>query len=369
MEGIPLVDLKPQFQELNKEILGAIQVLLGNTDFILGQDVERFESEFADFVGVDFAVGVASGTDALMLMLKGCGVEPGDEVILPANTFVATAYAVSHCGARPVLADVAQADFNLDVNKVSSVLTDKTKAILPVHLYGRVADMAGLKEISESNGVPILEDACQAHGATYLGECAGALGRAAAFSFFPGKNLGGCGDGGMITTNDEAPAQKIRMLRNYGQSKKYRHDFVGYNSRLDTIQAAILRVKLPYLDAWNQRRRELADLYRRSLAEVPVTLPSVPEEGKHVYHLFVVRTGDRDALLRYLQERGIGAGIHYPVPIHLHSAYEHLGYRVGDFPVSEKLCAEILSLPVYPEMSDDQVLAVVAAIKDFFRER
>jgi len=366
MDHIPLVDLKAQVQTLRNEIAETVLRNVDSADYILGLEVAEFEAEFARYVETKHAIGVASGTDALVLMLRACGVGPGYEVILPANTFVATAFAVSHCGARPVPVDVSEADFNVDADKAAAVVTRNTRAILPVHLFGLPADMDQVRSVADNAGAVLLEDACQAHGASYRGTRAGGLAAAAAFSFYPAKNLGACGDGGMVTTNDDELAASVQMLRNYGQPKKYHHDLLGYNSRLDTLQAAILRVKLRRLDEWNDRRRSIADLYREVLADVPVQLPVEPAGRHHVYHLFVIRTERRDELLAHLNALGIGAGIHYPVPVHLHAAYRDLGYGPGDFPVSERLCGEILSLPIYPEMTDDQVVRVTDAVKAFW---
>ncbi|MCA1959199.1 MAG: DegT/DnrJ/EryC1/StrS family aminotransferase [Desulfomonile sp.] len=369
MHDIPLVDLKAQVRAIRKEIAEAVLRSLESADYILGREVTEFETEFARYVGTKHAVGVASGTDALVLMLRACGIGPGHEVILPANTFVATAFAVSHCGARPVPVDVSEADFNIDLDRAAAAVTKATRAILPVHLFGLPADMDRLRSVANDTRLVLLEDACQAHGASYQGTRVGGLAAAAAFSFYPAKNLGACGDGGMVTTNDDEFAASVQMLRNYGQPKKYHHDLLGYNSRLDTLQAAILRVKLRRLDEWNARRRSIADLYRRLLADAPVKLPVEPAGRRHVYHLFVIRTERRDELLAHLNALGIGAGIHYPVPIHLHAAYRELGYRPGDFPVSERLCREILSLPIYPEMTEEQVAGVAEAVKDYFANR
>lgn len=365
---IPLVDLRRQYDNLKLEIADAMENVLVCSDFILGKDVSLFESEFADFIEVKHAVGVASGTDALILALKACGVGPSDEVIVPANTFIATAYAVTASGARPVLVDVREFDYNLDPNKLAAVRTEKTKAILPVHLYGCAADMDAIKGFAEKYGLLVIEDACQAHGACYRQDKVGGMAKAGAFSFYPGKNLGAYGDGGIVTTNDEDLAQKIRMTRNYGQSKKYHHDLIGLNSRLDSLQAAVLRVKLKYLKDWNTKRRQLAKMYIEALEPLPVSLPCAPDSGfGHVYHLFVIRTERRDDLLSFLNTKGIGAGIHYPAPVHLHRAYDNLGYKIGDFPVAERLCKEVLSLPIFPEMTFDELYQVTEAIKQFFK--
>lgn len=367
MNKIPLVDLNLQYGEIKEEIDRALRRVLERTDFILGEDVRRFEEEFALFVEADHAVGVASGTDALKLILKALQIGPGDEIIMPCNTFAATAYATSEVGAKPVLVDIDEKTYNLRIDHVADRITAGTKAIMPVHLYGRPVDMDDLLAVTKLQGVPVVEDACQAHGAVNRGKKVGSIGAAAAFSFYPGKNLGAYGDGGMVTTNKESIARSVRMLRNYGQSKKYHHDMLGYNSRLDTLQAAVLRVKLGHLEEWNRRRGEIADRYRDALGESPVLLPDEPEDSIHVYHLFVIRTEKRDELLVYLNENGIGAGIHYPVPIHMHPAYRFLNYRKGDFPVAERVCGEILSLPLYPEMTDDQARAVAEHVKKFFR--
>jgi len=369
MVQIPLVDLRAQFGQLRAEIEESILSVIETSDFILGQAVSFLEEEFARYVGTRFAVGVSSGTDALVLLLKACRIGPGDEVIVPACTFVATAFAVSLVGAKPVFSDISEHDSNVDVSKIPDAISERTKAILPVHLYGRMADMEGLQRIADRSGLLLIEDACQAHGASNNAKKAGCYGTGAAFSFYPGKNLGAFGDGGMVTTSDEAIAEAVRMLRNYGQKRKYHHELLGHNCRLDTIQAAILRVKLKKLDNWNDRRRRLADLYREYLSDLPVTLPHDAPDGSHVYHLFVIRVAQRDALLGYLNSQGIGAGVHYPVPTHLHPPYREMGYREGLFPVAERLCSEVLSLPIYPEMSDDAVGKVCELVRRFYREQ
>lgn len=367
MKQIPLVDLRRQYDRIKLEISVAMENVLTNSDFILGKDVDLFESEFADFVGVKHAVGVASGTDALVLALKACGIGPSDEILVPANTFIATAYAVSACGARPVLVDVRETDYNLDPDKLIGACTQRTRAILPVHLYGCTADMNAIREFAEKFGLLVIEDACQAHGARYGQELAGGMTKAGAFSFYPGKNLGAYGDGGGVTTNDDNIAKSVRMMRNYGQSKKYHHDIIGLNSRLDSLQAAVLRIKLKYLEEWNANRCQLARMYSEALEGLPITLPCAPaSQFGHVYHLFVIRTERRNDLLSFLNTKGIGAGIHYPVPVHLHHAYESLGYKIGDFPVSERLSEEVLSLPIFPEMTHDELFHVVEMVKQFF---
>lgn len=367
MADIPLVDLKVQYCGIKAEVDAAIQRVLERTDFILGDDVSRFEEEFAQFIGVPHAIGVASGTDALKMIFSVLGVGPGDEVVMPCNTFIATAYAASDAGATPVLVDIHEDDFNLRVEQVADRITERTKAIVPVHLYGRPADMDGLRDVAAAKRIPIVEDACQAHGAVYRGRRVGGIGDAAAFSFYPGKNLGAYGDGGIVTTSDETIARGVAMQRNYGQSRKYNHDTMGFNSRLDTIQAAVLRVKLQYLEEWNLSRRRIAGLYREALSGMPVVPPADPKDSTHVYHLFVIRTERRDELLSFLHRRGVAAGIHYPIPIHLQRAYSALGYRAGNFPVAERLAKEILSLPLYPEMTESDVCRVAETVADFFR--
>lgn len=366
MNEIPLVNLRRQYDLLKPEIKDAMERVFMTSDFILGEDVTFFESEFADFIGVKYAIGVASGTDALILALKACGVGSFDEVIVPAFTFIATAYAVSSCGARPVLVDVRETDFNMDPEKLADACTPKTKAIIPVHLYGCAAQMDSIRAFANKRNLLVIEDACQAHGARYGQEPAGGMSEAGAFSFYPGKNLGCFGDGGIVTTNDDNLAKKIRTMRNYGQSKKYHHDLVGFNSRLDSLQAAVLRVKLKYLKDWNLNRRKLVDVYHEALKEVAIGLPCAPcFNPGHVYHLFVIRTKWRDDLLNFLLANGIGAAIHYPVPIHLHKAYDSLGYKAGDFPMAELLSRQVLSLPIFPEMFHDEILRVVEAVRQF----
>jgi len=366
MSYIPLVDLKAQYKNLEPEISRAINRCLASSDFILGQDLAHFETEFAQFIGVNYAIGVASGTDALTLALLACGVRAGDEVVVPANTFIATAFAVSHVGAKPVFVDVSENDFNIDTSKLPLLITKKTKAIIPVHLYGRMVEMNAIEDLARNYDIAIIEDACQAHGAQCKDKKAGSIGHAGAFSFYPGKNLGAYGDGGIVVTNNKNIAESIQMLRNYGQKVKYKHELFGYNSRLDNLQAAILRVKLRRLDDWNERRQEIARLYNELLAETPLVLPNICSDLSHVYHLYVIRAKERDKLLKHLNDQGIGASIHYPVPVHLQKPYRDLGYREGLCPVSERLCSEVISLPIYPEMTDTQVRRIADAVCSFY---
>lgn len=363
MNTIPLVDLSLQHKRLRDEIAGAVQGALDRGDFILGQDVSRFEEEFAEYCGVKYAVGVDNGLSALELSLRAFGIGPGHEVILPAHTFTATAAAISFTGATPVFVDVNPETWTIDVHKIEEAITPRTKAILPVHLYGLPADMNVVLGIAEKYNLIVVEDACQAHGAMYKGQRVGGLGNAAGFSFYPTKNLGACGDAGIVTTNDSNVAEKIRTLRNCGQRVKNVHEDHPFNHRLDNLQAAILRVKLKYLDEWIASRRRLAALYNTlfddALVEKPVELPGY----QHVYHLYVIRTQNRDSLQTLLKERGIGTAIHYPMPVHLQPYYLKNGTPQFSCPVAEKLVGEILSLPMYPELTEDQVSAVVSEIK------
>ncbi len=362
---VPFVDLAAQYAAIEDQVGEAMAGVLRRTNFILGQDVDLFEKEFAAFCEAEYAIGVDSGTSALELILRAYDIGSGDEVITVANTFIATTLAISYVGATPVLVDIDPRTCNIDVSKIEDSITPRTKAIMPVHLYGRPADMEPIMEIARRYNLVVVEDACQAHGARYKGKRAGSLGYAAAFSFYPGKNLGAYGDGGAVVTNDSRVVETIRMLRNYGQREKYHHLIRGFNRRLDTLQAAILRVKLKYLDQANAARRQHAKEYNRLLADYPVKLPTESAYTESIYHLYVIRVQDRDALAAYLRDRGVATGIHYPVPIHLHQAYEDLGYKKGDFPVSESYAEQILSLPMYPELTSEMVRYVVDALKDF----
>jgi dTDP-4-amino-4,6-dideoxygalactose transaminase len=362
---IPLVDLKLQYAAHADEINRAVQAVMERGDFILGSDVRAFEEEFAAFCQAKYAVGLATGTDALHLGLLACGVGPGDEVITAANSFVASASAISFTGATPVFADIDPRTYTLDPQSVEQAITERTKAILPVHLYGQPADMEAILALARSYGLKVVEDACQAHGAETQGRRVGSLGDVAAFSFYPGKNLGAYGDGGAATTNDPDIAERLTMLRNYGQRVKYQHDFLAFNSRLDTIQAAVLRVKLRYMEAWNAQRRQAAAHYSCLLHDQQIPTPFVTPGNTSVFHLYVIRSQQRDELVRFLNAQGIGAGIHYPIPIPFQRAYCTLGYRPGDFPNAEAACREVLSLPLYPEITPAQIEQVGAAIADF----
>lgn len=366
--NVPLIDLTLQHRNLREEINAAIQGVLDRADFILGQDVHKLEEEFGAYCGSRFAVGVDSGLSALELSLRALGVGPGDEVIVPAHTFTATAAAVTFTGARPVFVDVDPVTWTIDPRRIEDAITPRTRAILPVHLYGLPADMHMILGIAEKYELLVVEDACQAHGAKYKGQRCGSMGNAAGFSFYPTKNLGGCGDGGMVTTNNEEAADTILALRNCGQRLKNVHELAPFNHRLDNLQAAILRVKLHYLDQWIEARHRIATLYRELLVGSDVRLPAEPPGYQHVYHLFVIRSQHRDALQAYLKERGIGTALHYPAPVHLQPFYSNGQDRRGEFPVAEQLCKEILSLPMYPEMTDEQVNYVAEGIRNFAAE-
>jgi dTDP-4-amino-4,6-dideoxygalactose transaminase len=361
----PFVDLARQREAIAAEIDEAIARVLNATDFIIGQDVDLFEAEFAAFCEAKYAVGVDSGTSALELALRAYDIGPGDEVITAVNTFIATAFAISYTGATPVLVNVEPETYTMDVAGLERVLTPRTRAIIPVHLYGHPADMDPILEIAQRHKLIVIEDACQAHGARYKDRRVGSLGHAAAFSFYPTKNLGAYGDGGMVVTNDKQLAESIQMLRNYGQSEKYHHVLRGYNRRLDTLQAAVLRVKLKYLDRWNAARRQHARLYNNLLASSSVALPTEADYAEPVYHLYVVRLEDREKLQAHLRSKGISTGIHYPIPIHLQPAYQSLDYQQGDFPIAELYAGQILSLPLYPELSKEAVEYVAEAICDY----
>ena len=363
MMKVPFVDLKTEYQLLKEEIDAAVAGVLGRADFVLGRAVSDLEGAFAGYCEAADAVGVDSGFTALELILRAYGIGPGDEVITAANTFIATALAIWTCGARPVLVDVEPDSCNMDPAQLEAAITPATRAIIPVHLYGHPADMDPILTLARRHNLRVIEDACQAHGARYKGRRTGGLGDAAAFSFYPSKNLGAYGDGGMVVTNDPALAEQIRLLRNLGQQAKYQHQIKGYNHRLDTLQAAILQAKLPHLDGWNAARRQAAALYDHLLADVAT--PSIADWAEPVYHLYVIRTSNRDALQAHLTAAGIATGIHYPIPIHRQPAFHGLGYRQGDFPFAGQLAGELLSLPMYPQLGSEAIACVAESIKDF----
>ena len=359
---IQFVDLLRQYHDLKPEIDAAMLCAVGRGDFILGEDTREFEKEFAAFNDVPHCIGVGDGTDALHLSLLALGIGPGDEVIVPAHTFIASVLAISGTGARPVLVDCDADFYTMDPRAVERALTPRTKALLPVHLYGHPADMDPLLEIAKDRNLSVVEDTAQGHGATYKGRLCGTMGDVGCFSFYPGKNLGAYGDGGAVVTRNGGLADKISLLRNYGQKVKYVHTMKGFNSRLDTVQAAILRVKLRHLAKWNDQRRSAAASYGRMLAGAKLAVPKVAPYANPVWHLYVIQTDDRPALQRALDAANIAHGIHYPIPIHLQEAYMDLGYAEGAFPVTEALAARILSLPMFPELRPAEIESVVRAI-------
>jgi dTDP-4-amino-4,6-dideoxygalactose transaminase len=363
-DRIPFVDLKAQYDSLAEEVNQAVLGVMSSTAYILGNEVSLFEQAFADYCETQHAVGVDSGLSALTLALRAFGIGAGDEVITAANTFIATTLAISATGATPVLVDHDPDTYTIDVNLIEAAITPRTKAIMPVHLYGQPADMDPIMAIAEQHNLVVIEDSAQAHGARYKGRRAGSLGHAAAFSFYPAKNLGAYGDGGIVTTNDATVAERIRMLRNYGQRQKYDHVLKGANHRLDTLQAAVLRVKLPYLDQWNAARRAHADLYTELLANSSVITPTVADYAEPVWHLYVIRDTDRGELSKHLKSHNIDSGIHYPIPIHFQEAYDDLPYATGSFPLAEQYAGQILSLPMYAELTDPMIERVAAAIME-----
>ncbi len=364
---IPLVDLKAQYLSIKPDIDAAIQRVIDNTTFIMGPEVAAFEEAFADYCGTRYAVGVSSGTGALFLALLAHGIGPGDEVITTPFTFFATGEAISQVGARPVFVDIDPVTYNIDPQLIEQAITPYTKAIMPVHLYGQPADMDPILEIAERYGLVVIEDAAQAHGSRYRGRRAGSLGHSACFSFYPSKNLGCYGDGGAVVTDDPKIAEAVAKLRNHGRTTKYEHDELGYGHRLDGIQAAILRAKLPYLDQWNAQRRERAARYTALLADLPVTPPEHLPYTEPVYHCYTIRLDDgldRDRVVTHLKERGIGVGVHYPIPLHLQPAYRFLELEPGAFPVSERMAQQVLSLPIYAELTDEQQDYVVDVLRE-----
>ncbi|HEX8889936.1 MAG TPA: DegT/DnrJ/EryC1/StrS family aminotransferase [Pyrinomonadaceae bacterium] len=362
---VPFVDLRAQYLSIKAEIDEAIARVLDNTSFVMGREVEAFEAAFAEYVGARFCMGVNSGTAAIQLAVMACGIGAGDEVIVPANTFFATAEAVSTAGATPVFVDADPVSYNIDVNRIEAAITPRTRAIMPVHLYGQAADLDAISEIAERHNLLVIEDAAQAHGSYYKGARVGGLGAAGCFSFYPGKNLGAYGEGGAVTTNDEAIARRVRLLRDHGSARKYHHEIIGYNFRLEGIQGAVLGVKLKHLEEWNELRREHAARYGELLQESSLILPQEMPYSGHIYHLYVVQSERRDALQKALSEAGVQTGIHYPIPVHLQPAYASLGHQPGDFPEAERQAERVLSLPMYPELTDEQLAQVANAIWKF----
>jgi dTDP-4-amino-4,6-dideoxygalactose transaminase len=371
---IPILDLSVQHRQIAEEVGAAVANVLGSQQFILGPEVRELERELAPYCDCTEAVGCASGSDALLLALMACGVGPGDEVITTPFSFFATVASIVRLGAKAVFVDIDAASFNLDTSRVGNAVTERTKAILPVHLFGQCAQMDPINSVAGDRGLSVIEDAAQAIGAEYHGKRAGSLGAIACFSFYPSKNLGGAGDGGLLTTNDPEIAETLRSLRAHGAKKKYYHDVVGINSRLDSLQAAILRVKLRYLDRWTQARRANAQRYHELFenaglaASGAIRLPSENESSLHVYNQFVIRARDRDRLREWLSERGVGSEIYYPLPLHLQACFKDLGHKGGDFPESERAAKEALAIPVYPELDPKAQIYIVETIASFYRQ-
>jgi dTDP-4-amino-4,6-dideoxygalactose transaminase len=368
--NVPLLDLKAQYRTIRRDILASLEAVCEEQGFVLGPRVQELEQALASYVGCPHAVGVASGSDALLLSLMALGVGPGDEVITVPFTFFATAGAISRAGAKPVFVDIRQDTFNIDPIQIEQAITPRTKSIIPVHLFGQCADMQTIGRIAASRGLSVIEDACQAIGASQEGKRAGVLGDTGCFSFFPSKNLGGFGDGGLVTSRDQALHDRLAMLRVHGSRVRYVHELVGINSRLDALQAAVLRVKLNHLDAWTEGRRRNAARYAQLLGDAQlrehITLPITAAGNYHVFNQFTIRARRRDELRSYLKDKGIGTEVYYPVPLHLQTCYGDLGYHKGSFPISERAAEEVLSLPIYPELTDDQLTYVAATIRDFY---
>jgi dTDP-4-amino-4,6-dideoxygalactose transaminase len=365
---IPFLDLKSNYLSVKDEVMKEIQDVLENTGYILGPKVAAFEKAFAEAHGVPFCTGVSSGTDANHLALWALGIGHGDEVILPANTFIATAWGATLCGATPVFADCEAGTYNLSAEAVEAAITPKTKAIVAVHLYGQPADMDALQAVADKHGIPLVEDAAQAHLAEYKGKRIGGIGKITSFSFYPGKNLGAYGEGGAVTTHDANLAEKVKLYREHGSSQKYYHQTYGHNYRMEAIQGAVLGVKMKYIQQWTDQRRAVAQQYKNLLNEVPhITLPLEASYAKHVYHLFVIQAEERDKLSQHLNENGVSTGLHYPLPLHMQECFRHLGYQEGQFPESEKIASKGLSLPMFPEMTTEQIEYVVSQVKSFYK--
>jgi dTDP-4-amino-4,6-dideoxygalactose transaminase len=366
---VPFVDLRAQYLSIKDEIDAAVLDLLGSTAFVLGPDVAAFEARFAPYTGCSHAVGVNSGTSALHLALLAAGVGPGDEVITTPFTFIASTSAIDYCGATPVFVDIDPATFTIDPALIEAAITPRTKAILPIHLYGQPADMDPIMAIAAGHGLVVVEDAAQAHGAEYKGRRVGSIGHLGCFSFYPGKNLGAYGEGGAVTTNDDALAHRVRTLRDWGAEQRYHHDLKGFNYRLEGVQGAVLRVKMGYIEAWTEARRVAAARYDEALRPLGVATPHAAADRRHVYHLYAIRDSRRDALQAFLAERGVATGIHYPIPVHLQGAFRELGHQRGDFPLSEAAADETLSLPMFPELTADQQAIVVDALGAWMDDR
>lgn len=369
MINIPFASLKAMHSEIKNEILRKMEEVFDSNNFILGKEILEFEQEFATYCGMKHCIGCGNGLDALYLILRACDIGAGDEVIVPSNTYIATAMAVSYTGATPVFAEPELDNYNIDPERIERCVTRKTKAIMPVHLYGCAADMDPIIKIAQKFDLKIVEDCAQAHGALYKGKKVGGFSCAAGFSFYPGKNLGALGDAGAVVTDDEELALKIRALGNYGSLEKYRHIYLGNNSRMDEIQAAALRIKLKYLDIWNADRMETATFYLQNIKNEKIILPKIPTYGNHVFHVFVIRTLERDKLMCYLREKGIGTNIHYPIPIHLQEAYRMLEFEKADFPIAENLSKTVLSIPMFYGMKDNEKQYVVNCLNEYRSSR
>ncbi len=366
--NVPFVDLKAQYRSIKAEMDAAIQEVIDNTAFIGGFAMKRFNEDYATYIGVKHCIGVGNGTDAIVLLLKALKIGPGDEVIAPAFTFVATTEAITATGARVVLVDVHPDHYNIDPALIEAKITPKTKAIVAVHLYGQMADMNPILAIAKKHNLKVIEDSAQAHGALYDGKKAGNFGNGATYSFYPGKNLGAYGDAGAIVSNEDDAARYVKMIANHGRISKYDHEFEGYNSRLDGIQAAVLSVKLKYIDGWNALRRQHAKLYDELLADIPqIKTPRIHPLCEPVYHLYVIQVDDREELMTFLKEKGVATGVHYPIGIPFLGAYEYLGHKPEDFPVTDSLQNRVLSLPMFPEMTDEMIRYTVQCLKEFYR--
>lgn len=363
--SIPLVDLRAQYRSIQTELDEAVGRVMSSAAFIMGPELNAFEADFAEYARTKHAIGVGSGTDALLLAMQAAGIGPGDEVITTPHTFIATVEPILQLGARPVFVDIDPVSYNIDSTLIEAAITPKTKAIVPVHLYGQPADMTAISVVANKHNLLIIEDAAQAHGAEWDGQRVGSWGAATGFSFYPGKNLGAAGDAGGIITNNDEIAQTIRLLLNHGSESKYVHVLSGYNARMDGIQAAVLTVKLKHIEAWTEARRQHAAAYDAALADIPgIVTPKADARARHVYHLYVIRVpGDRDAFISHLHEKGIGAGIHYPIPLHLQPAFSELGFEKGSFPVAEAVASSIISLPLFPELIPEQIEQVVDAVR------
>ncbi len=366
-EPVPYLDLRAQLKPLRAEIDAAIARTLDNCSFCLGPDVVQFEKDFATFCGAKYALGFNSGTSALHVAMRLLDVGPGDEVVTTPYTFIATSWAISYCGAKPVYVDIDDETLNLDPKLIEKAITPKTKAVLPVHLYGQPFDVEAVAAVCKQYNLPFVEDAAQAHGSKYKGKCVGTFGAISCFSFYPAKNLGACGEGGALVTNDTAFAARAKSLREHGSTVRYHHDEVGYNYRLEGIQGAVLGVKLKHLERWTRERQHVAARYAELLANTPLQLPTVTNGNESAWHLYTVRSPLRDELKKYLDSNGIGNAVHYPMPLHLQKVYAHLGYKAGDFPVAEKAAREVLSLPMFPALTDVQIRRVAEVVKEFFR--